>query len=129
VVWFTRIPTEHPVDLTSGAFHGMALAGAVRWKVIRISGQPGYATGDAVLVGAVDSTRWTGRPRLGDLVCREGVPGECVYVHVDLDVLTPASSMAPARRSPRPGLAEVAAAIEGSPLPVIGAGDTECAHG
>jgi arginase len=122
VLWFDAHPDLNtPATSPSGAFHGMAL------RALFGEGDPEFAAGpalrNAVLVGArsIDD----GERAALDLV---GTEGEPVYVHVDLDVLDPTEFDGACY--PEPGgltIAEVAAAIRAIPVPVIGAGVTECA--
>jgi arginase len=127
VLWFDAHPDLNtPATSPSGAFHGMALRALFGEGDPQFVASPALRRGNAVLVGArsIDD----GERAALDLVGAEGVPGECVYVHVDLDVLDPAEFGGACY--PEPGglsIAEVAAAIEAIPVPVIGAGVTECA--
>jgi arginase len=127
LLWFDAHPDLNtPETSPSGAFHGMAL------RALLGEGDPEFAAspavGNAVLVGArsIDPGEQAAIDR--GLVALEGVPGDCVYLHIDLDVLDP--SEFGGATFPEPdglSIAAVAAAIDAIPVPVVGAGITECA--
>ncbi|NRN69260.1 Arginase family hydrolase, arginase/agmainase/formiminoglutamate hydrolase [Kibdelosporangium sp. 4NS15] len=129
VVWFDAHPDLNtPSTSPSGAFHGMAL------RVLFGEGDPEFVAGpalrpgNAVLVGArsIDPGEQAAIDR--GLVTSDSYPGERIYLHVDLDVLDP--SEFGGATFPEPdglSIAEVAATIDGIPVPVVGAGITECA--
>ncbi|TCO57019.1 arginase family protein [Actinocrispum wychmicini] len=122
VHWFDAHPDLNtPSTSPSGAFHGMAL------RALFGEGDPSFAAKPAlrhaVLVGArsIDD----GERAALALV---GTTGECAYVHVDLDVLEPTEFDGACYPEPDGlSVAEVAAAIQAIPVPVVGAGITECA--
>jgi arginase len=127
VLWFDAHPDLNtPSTSPSGAFHGMAL------RALLGEGDPEFAAspavGNAVLVGArsIDPGEQAAIDR--GLVALEGIPGDCVYLHIDLDVLDPLEFGGATFPEPDGiSIAEVAAAIDAVPVPVVGAGITECA--
>lgn len=127
LLWFDAHPDLNtPETSPSSAFHGMAL------RALLGEGDPEFAAspavGNAVLVGArsIDPGEQAAIDR--GLVALEGIPGDCVYLHIDLDVLDPAEFGGAAFPEPDGlSIAEVAAAIDAVPVPVVGAGITECA--
>lgn len=122
VHWFDAHPDLNtPSTSPSGAFHGMAL------RALFGEGDPMFAAKPAlrhaVLVGARSMD--DGEEAALGLV---GSTGECAYVHVDLDVLEPTEFDGACYPEPNGlSVAEVAAAIQAIPVPVVGAGVTECA--
>lgn len=127
VVWFDAHPDLNtPLTSPSGAFHGMAL------RALLGEGDPEFAASPAVnhavLVGArsIDPGEQAAIDR--GLVALEGIPGDCVYLHIDLDVLDPAEFSGATFPEPDGlSIASVVEAIDAIPLPVVGAGITECA--
>jgi arginase len=129
VLWFDAHPDLNTTETSpSGAFHGMALRALFGEGDPQFAASPALRHGNAVLVGARSIDPGEQAAIDAGLVGTEGVPGDCVYVHVDLDVLDPAEFGGAGCPEPN-GMAieEVAAAIRAIPLPVIGAGITECA--
>jgi arginase len=126
VLWFDAHPDLNtPESSPSGAFHGMAL------RALFGQGDPEFAASPALLAGSValiGARSFDSAERdLGLTVC-DDVQAECLYLHIDLDVLDPAEF--PGACYPEPdGLSidEVAARISALTVPVIGAGITECA--
>jgi arginase len=121
VHWFDAHPDLNtPATSLSGAYHGMAL------RVLFGEGDPSFVADPplrhAVLVGTRSMD--DGERAALSLV---GTTGDCAYVHVDLDVLDPTEFSGACYPEPH-GLtvAEVAAAIDAIPVPVVGAGITEC---
>jgi arginase len=129
VLWFDAHPDLNTSESSpSGAFHGMALRVLFGEGDPQFDARPALRRGNAVLVGARSVDEGEQAAIDDGLVSTGGVPGECVYVHVDLDVLDPGEFDGACY--PEPGglsVAEVAAAIRAIPVPVIGAGITECA--
>jgi arginase len=127
LLWFDAHPDLNtPETSPSGAFHGMAL------RALMGEGDPEFAAspavGSAVLVGArsIDPGEQAAIDR--GLVALDGIPGDRVYLHIDLDVLDPAEFAGATFPEPDGlSVAEVAAAIDAIPVPVVGAGITECA--
>ncbi|MET0236839.1 MAG: arginase family protein [Kibdelosporangium sp.] len=127
LLWFDAHPDLNtPSTSPSGAFHGMAL------RALLGEGDPEFAASPAVenvvLVGvrSIDPGEQAAIDR--GLVALEGIPGSSVYLHLDLDVLDPAEFGGATFPEPDGlGIAAVAAAIDAIPVPVVGAGITECA--
>ncbi|MCE7007809.1 arginase family protein [Kibdelosporangium philippinense] len=129
VAWFDAHPDLNTVETSpSGAFHGMALRVLFGEGDAEFVASPALRPGNAVLIGArsIDEGEQAAIDR--GLVSADSIPGEQIYLHVDLDVLDPAEFGGATYPEPAGlSIAEVAAAINGIPVPVIGAGITECA--
>nr|WP_042183291.1 arginase family protein [Kibdelosporangium sp. MJ126-NF4]CEL15412.1 Arginase [Kibdelosporangium sp. MJ126-NF4] len=129
VAWFDAHPDLNtPETSPSGAFHGMALRALFGEGDPEFAASPALRPGNAVLIGArsIDAGEQAAIDR--GLVTSDSFPGEYLYLHVDLDVLDPGEFGGATYPEPD-GLtiAEVVAAIDGIPVPVVGAGITECA--
>ncbi|MEV4318377.1 arginase family protein [Actinocrispum sp. NPDC049592] len=129
VVWFDAHPDLNtPETSPSGAFHGMALRVLFGEGDPEFVAQPALTRGNAVLVGARAIDPGEQAAIDAGLPARHGIPGDYVYVHVDLDVLDPDEFDGACY--PEPGglsVEEVVATIKAIPVPVVGAGITECA--
>ncbi|MBE1464833.1 arginase [Kibdelosporangium phytohabitans] len=129
VAWFDAHPDLNtPETSPSGAFHGMALRALFGEGDPEFVAGPALRPGNAVLIGArsIDAGEQAAIDR--GLVTADSFPGEQLYLHIDLDVLDPGEFGG--ATYPEPGglsIAEVVGAIDGIPVPVVGAGITECA--
>jgi arginase len=128
VVWFDAHPDLNtPASSPSAAFHGMSLRALFGEGDPEFAAAPALVRGNAVLIGARSIDPGEQAAIDSGLVVRDGIPGACVYVHVDLDVLDPAEFDGGYCREPGGlAIAEVAALIAAIPVPVAGAGITEC---
>jgi arginase len=129
VLWFDAHPDLNTPDTSpSGAFHGMALRALFGEGDPEFAASPALLPDSVVLIGARSFDAAERAAIDAGLTVPDGIPGECGYVHLDLDVLDPAEFNGACYPEPNGlSIAEVATAIDAIPVPVVGAGITECA--